>query len=343
MEKASNWWQRVRSDRPIGCINKILPFFNDAPAPESTDDIWEPRPTPASAPAGCYDNDVPSFPVYERELNCPLERLVGYESVTSVPSLLLVCHESNAVAAPHYCRTFSSLGAKPQTYFNFEQDTLYVASSVFGSFDNVSDTRHAIRDRFTKHELDRVRKLAICWLPRDSLAYGGHLEEWYANVIYAFEGIEELSIVDSHLQYGTYPSVAERKLESATINHIRTCDDLIAVDISGTPGKGCRIIHSGLKDGFLEISQDLCQSLRLKIRQDCDFNLLGRIYMTLIRNHPRASPDEVRLPTISRKRYMSKTGLFQLERDLLTRKQLESKGREEEIERRINLSTLRIS
>lgn len=54
------------------------------------------------------------------------ECLCGIKSESPVPGVLLAYRESFGVGCRVFSRAFGILGAKPQTYFNFSQDSLYL-------------------------------------------------------------------------------------------------------------------------------------------------------------------------------------------------------------------------
>jgi hypothetical protein len=49
----------------------------------------------------------------------------GFKSESTIP-LLYVCRESYGVASKLYSPAFGTESARPQTYFNFDLDTLYL-------------------------------------------------------------------------------------------------------------------------------------------------------------------------------------------------------------------------
>ena len=143
MDIELEWWEHVRSDKPI-----------DGNDPEH------------------YDN----FEIDTQELLRIASRserlqytprpqgLYGFRS-ESIPSVLLVCKESYSVASKVYSRAFASLGAFPQTYFNFELDTLYLdgrslSNDIKPSMVYITGVMEA---HFLECELALVRNLAIQW------------------------------------------------------------------------------------------------------------------------------------------------------------------------------------
>ena len=84
--------------------------------------------------------------------------LVGFKSESLIPPIMLACRESFGVASKAYTRTFGSLGALPETYFNFKLDTLYL-------------------DRLSSFSLFQLEPEAMIFssIPEDELAQVEHL------------------------------------------------------------------------------------------------------------------------------------------------------------------------
>lgn len=61
-----------------------------------------------------------------RELDLYFPYLVKIVTSNPVPAIFHVCQASRAVALKHYQLSFSTIGSKPRTYFDFEIDNLYI-------------------------------------------------------------------------------------------------------------------------------------------------------------------------------------------------------------------------
>ena len=84
----------------------------------------------------------------------------GYKSDSLIPSILLVCRESFGVASKAYTRSFGSLGALPEIYFNFKLDTLYLDHKSSFSLCQI-DPEAMIFPSITEGDLAKVEHLAL--------------------------------------------------------------------------------------------------------------------------------------------------------------------------------------
>jgi hypothetical protein len=95
--------------------------------------------------------------------------LVGIKLNSLPPQILLASHESLAAATKFYERVFFVDPSFPETYFNFNQDTLYIRHDTFSWY---SQGDESILDGlicFSAHNdkyLNRVRSLAVLLDPR---------------------------------------------------------------------------------------------------------------------------------------------------------------------------------
>jgi hypothetical protein len=83
----------------------------------------------------------------------PKQKCKGFRSRCTPPTLLFVCHESFEVASYHYKKAFGTEHAFPETWFDFERDTLY-----FGWDDR--DLAQEPHD-FLMEEAQKVQHLAL--------------------------------------------------------------------------------------------------------------------------------------------------------------------------------------
>lgn len=80
----------------------------------------------------------------------------GFRTDIPIPSLLLACHESHAVALRFYSRTFGSRdGLDPLIYFSFRTDTLLLDRCPIVD-------RFLMLNGFIPEDLARIEKLALC-------------------------------------------------------------------------------------------------------------------------------------------------------------------------------------
>lgn len=133
----------------------------------------------------------------------------GVTSIAPIPTILFqVCKESKEVALRHYTRAFSTTFADAFTYFDFDQDTLYLRPDVIDK-----DVHHSFHEMYTiilkltdREELRKVKNLAL--LVDDELnedAQGAHGPSVDGTLMYGvgrclsfFGGVQNLSIVVSN-------------------------------------------------------------------------------------------------------------------------------------------------
>jgi hypothetical protein len=84
---------------------------------------------------------------------------------TSIPTPLLACREAHMAASLIYSKTFSSLGALPQTYFDYKNDILFLP---YGATHSILTLMQSV---FLRDELLNVQNLAIKWSSRASSSY----------------------------------------------------------------------------------------------------------------------------------------------------------------------------
>ena len=135
--------------------------------------------------------------------------LYGLKSESPVPGTLLACRESFKVASRIYCRAFGSLGAFPETWFNFSQDTLYLDGLTAGVSYSIPGHWYpdrVVRQLFAADELIRIRKLAVLRPQFGSLYWADLEEDGEQFALHDFiqrwldltPSVDQLTIVDKH-------------------------------------------------------------------------------------------------------------------------------------------------
>lgn len=133
------------------------------------------------------------------------EKLVGFASGAEPPAILFVCWESHLLAAKYYKCVFSAAGSFPQTYFDFEIDTLYLGdmdnrgrSGLFLETELLS-TCTGLWALDNLEDMSRVKNLAIqypeAYIDND-LIYA------LPFVLRKFRNVENLSIVRDRVMSG---------------------------------------------------------------------------------------------------------------------------------------------
>jgi len=86
---------------------------------------------------------------------------LGLKTDLPVPSLLHASRESRRAALKFYTLSFATLGSKPQVYFNFELDTLYLNESSFDRFLSYDDYITGALLDFCHEERTRIQHVAL--------------------------------------------------------------------------------------------------------------------------------------------------------------------------------------
>ena len=134
-----------------------------------------------------------------KAITLPAPRLKGLKSNCPPPSILFVCRESYTVASRYYQRVFHPAGTIPETYFDFQRDTLYLRHDTMCAdsigleaiIDGIAGKTDRIYDR---DNIARVEKLAVLVDPNGDDC----LESWICYLMATFGGVKQLTIVVEH-------------------------------------------------------------------------------------------------------------------------------------------------
>jgi hypothetical protein len=175
-----NWWRSVRSDNAIEAVE------DDSESDYGSFDDEEIHPdhlemqvakkrllTPDSKYGGNISRaDAKAILRYGSHWRSPAliagwdhpKTLYGLRSESPVPGVLLACRESFDVGCRVYSRAFGTLGAVPETWFNFGRDTLYLDDLTHGmpyAICGLSNLGEVLGELFARDELARVERLAV--------------------------------------------------------------------------------------------------------------------------------------------------------------------------------------
>jgi hypothetical protein len=117
--------------------------------------------------------------------------LEGIWSKGTAPSLLFVCRESREIASKFYVESFSRRYYQPfpETYFNFENATLYLRFDFF----NIPAINYLVDKALNIADTERVHNLTILWDPRYSDRTDFHTP--VALILWCFPRLKKLTIV----------------------------------------------------------------------------------------------------------------------------------------------------
>jgi hypothetical protein len=186
----------------------------DANAEESTNSIWEQflpfddqegeeevRPMPGEPAAN--QKAVDEARRTENE-SAPAETpiLLGIRSGCEPPAVLFVNREAHEVAAKYFERAFPSDVALPQTWFNFDLDTLYIRYDKFNK--QVLSTHEgvieAIRALLRYEDFVRIKNLALMISLQENTHSYADLAEEVAEMLSIFQGVQSLTISFHHYE-----------------------------------------------------------------------------------------------------------------------------------------------
>jgi hypothetical protein len=96
----------------------------------------------------------------------PFSPMTGLQSVCVAPAILFACRESHEVAIRHYKQTFGRVAQRPETWFDFHKDILYIRCVNFQSprrlvADGYNDWWEKLRSLLHPIDASRVEHLAL--------------------------------------------------------------------------------------------------------------------------------------------------------------------------------------
>lgn len=166
--------------------------------------------------------------------------LQGLTSDISTPQNLLACREASEVVAKHYTRAFACPLSIPQTYFNFDLDTLYLRYDTFNgiykqpvtspsTWSNAVRMVEALYAGFGIEDTDNVRKVRRLAILLDE---DEDEELWKYRVVRRllriFPCLQTLYLVINHLVYGSEDDI--HPADSSSLALIEPVDVAVAVN-----------------------------------------------------------------------------------------------------------------
>jgi hypothetical protein len=125
--------------------------------------------------------------------------LTGLHSDCPIPPLLLACRESFSVASKFYTRSFSSFGALPQVYFNFQLDTLHIDDDSFGEYFD-DEIFEGILDYMCPDELAKIENLSLS----ERIIECFDQEEYLCDILSRLGNVQNLCLVQDRIQTDIY-------------------------------------------------------------------------------------------------------------------------------------------
>ncbi|PVH80987.1 hypothetical protein DL98DRAFT_654413 [Cadophora sp. DSE1049] len=117
--------------------------------------------------------------------------MVGLYSDQPIPVTLLVYRESHDTSSKVYTRSFSMLGALPQTYFSFEFDTVYLDWNSFEDYLNDEEVLQLL-SYLGSDELAKAQNLALC---EAMVSYKADFELHLCLILAEFGHVKKVTIV----------------------------------------------------------------------------------------------------------------------------------------------------
>jgi len=131
----------------------------------------------------------------------PTQNLAGVVS-NSIPPLLLACREAFDIATQHYERIFTCFGAFPQTYFNFQLDTLYIRYDTFDIHrkQDMDGILESVNGLFGIQDVENFRKVEKLAVLLDPITANDPINfyRWWDEFQICFAGIKDLYLVVQH-------------------------------------------------------------------------------------------------------------------------------------------------
>jgi hypothetical protein len=128
-----------------------------------------------------------------------MEPLTGLRSDCPIPSLLLACRESFSIASKVYTRSFSSFGALPQIYFNFQLDTLHIDDYSFCEYFD-EEIFEGILDYMCPDELAKIENLSLT----ERVVECFDQEDYLCDILSRFGNVRNLYLTQDCIQIDLY-------------------------------------------------------------------------------------------------------------------------------------------
>jgi len=199
---------RVWSDKPI---------LADSSQSTAKDDFFHDVPE--------YDSENDDLIIYFKRPDLgPGKPCQGFFSPCPAPQLLFVCKESFEVMEHFYERTFGSESAFPETWFNFDVDTLYV------DWGGVETGGISFRPEDFGDVAAKVKHLAVLHTGPNYIRRGLTHEQWLSYILFEFCNLHTLTLVHKRHVSGRREQLAFMKptdligwfYDSHTVGMIRT-------------------------------------------------------------------------------------------------------------------------
>jgi hypothetical protein len=127
--------------------------------------------------------------------------MVAVASDTKAPSVLFACRESYSVASKFYIPSFAFADSIPETYFDFQRDTLYLRFDTFAllSWDDwFSGTMDELEYLYDSANLKRVQNVAVLLDPNPDQITNIARPSRLANILFLFGNVKNLTLVLGH-------------------------------------------------------------------------------------------------------------------------------------------------
>jgi hypothetical protein len=152
----------------------------------------------------------------------------GFFSPCPAPDLLFVCKESFEVMEHFYARTFGSEAAFPETWFNFDLDSLYV------DWGGVETGGISFRPEDFGGVAAKVKHLAVLHTGPNYIRRRLTHEQWLSYILFEFCNLQTLTLVQGRHVSGRREQLAFMKptdligwfYDSHTVGMIRDCTDV---------------------------------------------------------------------------------------------------------------------
>ena len=131
----------------------------------------------------------------------PGRDMVAVTSDTKAPSVLFACRESYSAASKFYIPSFAFSDSIPETYFDFQRDTLYLRFDTFALFpwdDCYSQTMDELECLYDSANLKRVQNLAVFLDPDPDQITNTAKPGRLANILVLFGNVKNLTLILGH-------------------------------------------------------------------------------------------------------------------------------------------------
>ncbi|KAH6674882.1 hypothetical protein B0J14DRAFT_23425 [Halenospora varia] len=167
--------------------------------------------------------------------------MLGFRATAPAPSMLVTCKKSFQIASKHYRKSFRwwTMGFKPEVYFDYKRDTLYLRHNTIGYHGTGILHLLGVADMaMEESDIDRVENLAFLFDEDASVENTSglfndvpriHLDRYHPSLLEPFPVVKKLTVVLKHYHSPCEAPGQEFDTAQSTLIPLLDLDRAIAV------------------------------------------------------------------------------------------------------------------